>query len=243
MELSTFHFVCNCLANMITSGHTTAVAGFWARYFPGIVMPAAMEVLGASEGTLITAGMVEELIVAAGAVQAIGAADAVVTLVAVEIEVDAAVAATTTGVLTEAEWLLTMRAAQVASGGLIRTAAGWTPQGRTLVIILAVGTLAVSLAAGSRSASAQGMPVPKKPESLSACMRSLYSLYLLKSFALMLSKPTMKYRMYKFDEWRVQVFHPMLKRVIASAPERERLREKAKLNRLIEQAQYRRPLY
>ncbi len=229
MDPETYNFICNGLSRLLSAGMRQEALAFWAQYFPGVAMPTALEV-AAAEGTLITTEMVSATLVA----EELVAAEAALTLTAVE--VDAAIALTE-ATITEAEWMITMRAAQAAAGAGLRASARWVPQGRGLIIVLALGMFAFHAATGARAASAESKPTPKKPDSIAACMRSLYALYVMKSMMLMLNNPRQKYRMYSFDEWRVQVFHPMLRQIRASAPERERLRAKARFDDLVRRSQ------
>lgn len=227
-------YAAQVMARLVSAGLGVQAAAFWGTMFPGTAVPVAADI-AAVEGTVITGAMLDGAAVAGAEIVA---ADAAATIVAVEVEVDAAAAALTGAALTEAEWFAVMRAAAIAARTLVQTV---VPEVRGAVILLAVGTMLVGLAAGSRPVQAQEMPKPKKPDNIAACMQSLYSMYLFKSFLLMLSKPRTKYRMYRFDEWRVSVFHPLLKKLMASAPERKRLREKARLDELIQQTRYKRP--
>jgi len=223
MDPQSYRFVCNCLAQLISAGMAKEAMAFWAQNFPGLAMPTVIET-SITEGTLISVEMIE----AAIAGEEIAAIDAALTVAAVEVEVDAVVAVADAA-LAEADFLMLLEAAEAATIAGLRASARWIPPGRGLIIILAVGMFALHAATGSPRVAALGRSEPKKPDSIATAMRSLYSMYVLQSLMVMLANRAKKLRMYKFDEWRVQVFHPLMRKLRASAPERAKLHAKMRL--------------
>lgn len=244
MDQAFYLSVCASVKNMMDAGYVEEAMAIWARNFPGMAMPALADIEAA--GTIITGDMADAALTTAAANMAGTAATGIEETIRVEAALDLAAAqvdavtlttaagdaAIAGGLVADAD-VIAMRAAAVAAGRTGGTLVRWIPQGRILSLILTVGLLAFH----AKMAWADDAPPPKKPETISDCMRTLYAFYLMKTLMFTLAHPGQKYRSYTFQEWRVRVFHPLLQKLRASAPERAKMRAKAQLDELIRKSQ------
>ncbi len=236
--------VCAGAKRLMEAGYMEEAAAFWARAYTGMAMPALADIEIA--GTLITGEMADAALATAAANMASTAATGIEEVIRVEAALDiaavqvdavtltaAAGGAAVDGALVAEGDLIALRAAAIAAGRTGGTVARWIPQGRILSIILTLGLFALQ----AKMVFGETAPPPKKPETISDVMRVLYAFYLMKSMMFTLAHPTQKYRTYTSQEWRVQVFHPLLQKLRSSAPERAKMRAKAHLDELIRKSQ------